>query len=180
MYFFPTLMCNHHQDQMNDIDIIQSQPFSSLPHYFALIWVTVKTVTSNWPRSGNFENHACVQLFATVYTITPARSGLRQNDRKRILNNQDTIFFAIFFQGGWDIHLQRPVLLSQTVYVILSFGGRIYTQAIFTLEIYALEIYTLEIYTLEIYTLEIYTLEIYALEIYTLEIYTLEILLDFI
>ena len=80
MYFFPTLMCNHHQDQMNDIDIIQSQPFSSLPHYFALIWVTVKTVTSNWPRSGNFENHACVQLFATVYTRV-ARSKFEQKPR---------------------------------------------------------------------------------------------------
>ena len=100
MYFFPTLMCNHHQDQMNDIDIIQSQPFSSLPHYFALIWVTVKTVTSNWPRSGNFENHACVQLFATVYTMTPARSGLRQNDRKRILNNRTQFFLQFFFRGA--------------------------------------------------------------------------------
>ena len=90
-------------------------------------------------------------------------------------------FFCNFFSGGLGYTLlQRPVLLSQTVYVILSFGGRIYTQAIFTLEIYALEIYTLEIYTLEIYTLEIYALEIYTLEIYTLEIYTLEILLDFI
>ena len=71
-----------------------------MPHYFALIWVTVKTVNSNWPRPGNFENHACVQLFATVYTMTPARSGLRQNDRKRILNNRTQFFLQFFFRGA--------------------------------------------------------------------------------
>ena len=49
--------------------------------------MTVKTVTSNWPRPGNFEKRAFVQLCATVCTITPARPGLPQNDRKRILNN---------------------------------------------------------------------------------------------
>ena len=38
---------------------LQSHPFSSLVHCFALIWVTVKNVTSNCPRPGSFENHAC-------------------------------------------------------------------------------------------------------------------------
>ena len=72
-------------------------PWSTVLLSFVL---TVKTVTSNWPRPGDFENHACVQLFATVYTITPARSGLRQNDRKRILNNRTQFFLQFFFRGA--------------------------------------------------------------------------------
>ena len=38
-------------------------PWSTVLLSFVL---TVKTVTSNWPRPGNFEKHACVQLYATV------------------------------------------------------------------------------------------------------------------
>ena len=38
-------------------------PWSTVLLSFVL---TVKTVTSNWPRQGNFEKHARAQLYATV------------------------------------------------------------------------------------------------------------------
>ena len=59
--------------------------------------------------------------------------------------------------GHWQLF---SIIKTYDIYVILSFGGRIYTSEIYTLEIYTREIYTLEIYTPEIYTLEIYTLDL--------------------